>query len=144
MRAPLPLLGTILLAGCFTHPANAPHPQSVVPAGTPVGRAKTDSSHAATATTTTTKIGTWTTEVSTRDVAQRAAEVFGDSMSGAAPKVSEETEPTWDMDVRAYETQDRVAYYVNMFSGRSRERIADRLERGTRSVNGRKNRRTLC
>ena len=132
MRAPLPLLGTILLAGCFTHPANAPHPQSVVPAGTPVGRAKTDSSHAATATTTTTKIGTWTTEVSTRDVAQRAAEVFGDSMSGAAPKVSEEAEPTWDMDVRAYETQDRVAYYVNMFSGRSRERIADRLERGTR------------
>jgi membrane-bound lytic murein transglycosylase D len=36
------------------------------------------------------------------------------------------------MDVRSYETQERVAYYVNMFSGRSRERIADRLERGTR------------
>ena len=133
MRAPLPLLGTILLAGCFTHPVTAPHPQSVVPAGAPVGRAKTDSSHAPTAAaTTTTKIGTWTTEVSTRDVARRAAEVFGDSMGGATPKVEEEVEPTWDMDVRAYETQDRVAYYVNMFSGRSRERIADRLERGTR------------
>jgi membrane-bound lytic murein transglycosylase D len=65
-------------------------------------------------------------------VARRAAEVFGDSLSGAAPKVEEEVEPTWDMDVRAYETQDRVAYYVNMFSGRSRERIADRLGRGTR------------
>ena len=133
MRAPLPLLGTILLAGCFTHPATAPHPQSVVPAGAPLGRAKPDSSHAATSagTTTTTKIGTWTTEVSTRDVAQRAAEVFGDSMVGAEPK-TEEVEPTWDMDVRTYETQDRVAYYVNMFSGRSRERIAERLERGTR------------
>ena len=133
MRAPLPLLGTILLAGCFTHPATAPHPQSVVPAGAPLGRAKPDSSHAARSagTTTTTKIGTWTTEVSTRDVAQRAAEVFGDSMVGAEPK-TEEVEPTWDMDVRTYETQDRVAYYVNMFSGRSRERIAERLERGTR------------
>jgi membrane-bound lytic murein transglycosylase D len=133
VRAPLPLLGTILLAGCFTHPANAPHPQSVVPAVAPIGRAKPDSNHAtASATTTTTKIGTWTTEVSPRDVARRAAEVFGDSLSGAAPKMEEEAEPTWDMDVRAYETQDRVAHYVNMFSGRSRERIADRLERGTR------------
>jgi hypothetical protein len=111
VRAPLPLLSTILLAGCFTHPASAPHPQSVVPAGAPVARAKPDSSRSATAattttkiyaSTTTTKIGTWTTEVSSRDVARRAAEVFGDSLSGAAPKVEEEVEPTWDMDVRAY------------------------------------------
>jgi membrane-bound lytic murein transglycosylase D len=134
VRAPLPLLGTILLAGCFAHPAKAPHPQTVVAAGAPVTRARSDSSRSATvgATTTTTKIGAWTTEVSTRDVARRAIEVFGDSLTGPASKEPDEVEPTWDMDVRSYETQDRVAYYVNMFSGRSRERIADRLERGTR------------
>jgi membrane-bound lytic murein transglycosylase D len=134
VRARLPLLGTILLAGCTTHPATAPHPQTVVTAGAPTARAKPDSApRSSTGTTTTTKVGTWVTEVSTRDVAQRAAEVFGDSLISASPaKVEAEVEPTWDMDVRSYETQDRVAYYVNMFSGRSRERIADRLERGTR------------
>jgi membrane-bound lytic murein transglycosylase D len=58
--------------------------------------------------------------------------VFGDSLITGTPKVETEAEPSWDMDVRSYETQERVAYYVNMFSGRSRERIADRLERGTR------------
>jgi membrane-bound lytic murein transglycosylase D len=121
-----------LLAGCLTHPAKAPHPQTVVAAGAPVSRAKSDSAHPASGTAPTTKIGTWTTEVSTRDVARRAIEVFGDSLITATPRVEEEAEPTWDMDVRSYETQDRVAHYVNMFSGRSRERIADRLERGTR------------
>jgi membrane-bound lytic murein transglycosylase D len=36
------------------------------------------------------------------------------------------------MDVRSYETQDRVAHYVSMFSGKSKSRIAERLEHGTR------------
>lgn len=133
MRARLPLLGTILLAGCVTHPATVPHPQTVVTAGSPVGRPTPDTSRRATASTTTTKVGTWKTEVNPRDVTRRAIEVFGDSLILAAPpKLDEEVEPSWDMDVRSYETQERVAYYVNMFSGRSRERIADRLERGSR------------
>jgi membrane-bound lytic murein transglycosylase D len=72
------------------------------------------------------------TEVSPRDVNQRALEVFGDSLMVATPKAGEEAEPSWDIDVRSYETQERVAHYVNMFSGRSRERIADRLEQGSR------------
>ena len=33
------------------------------------------------------------------------------------------------MDVRSYETQERVAHYVNMFTGRAKDRIAERLER---------------
>ena len=41
-------------------------------------------------------------------------------------------EPMWDMDVRSYESQDRVAHYVSMFSGRSRDRIAERLSAGSR------------
>ncbi|MEP6989490.1 MAG: transglycosylase SLT domain-containing protein [bacterium] len=68
------------------------------------------------------------------DVARRAADVFGDSMSATPTAVPAALapEPTWDMDVRSYETQDRVAHYVQMFSGRARERISDRLSVGTR------------
>lgn len=58
-------------------------------------------------------------------------DVFGDSLipvslASAAPA------PTWDMNVRVYETQDRVAHYVEMFTGRAKDRIARRLEIGTR------------
>ena len=133
MRARLPLLGTILLAGCFAHPAKAPHPQTVVTAGAPVRRAPIDTTRRTATAVTTTKVGALVTEVSTRDVSRRAIEVFGDSLILVAPpKIGEDNEPSWDMDVRSYETQERVAHYVNMFSGRSRERIADRLERGSR------------
>ena len=133
MRASLPLLGTILIAGCFAHPAKSPRPQTVVTAGAPVARATSDSARpTSTNVTTATKVGTLVTEVSPRDVSQRAIEVFGDSLVVAPPKVEEDAEPSWDMDVRSYETQARVAHYVNMFSGRSRERIADRLGRGSR------------
>ncbi len=38
----------------------------------------------------------------------------------------------WDLDVLSFQRDDRVAHYVEMFSGRSRDRIADRLSRGTR------------
>ena len=133
MRASLPLLGTILIAGCFAHPAKSPHPQTVVTAGVPVARTASDSARRTpTNVTTSTKVGTLVTEVSTRDVSQRAIEVFGDSLVAARPKADVDAEPSWDMDVRSYETQERVAHYVNMFSGRSRDRIADRLERGSR------------
>ena len=42
-------------------------------------------------------------------------------------------EPLWDLDVRSYETHDRVEYYVGLFStGRGRETFTARLSRGTR------------
>ena len=68
------------------------------------------------------------------EVARRFVDVFGDSlMLTPAPAFdSSVAEPTWDMDVRSYETQDRVAHYVTMFTGRSKDRITERLERGTR------------
>ena len=37
-----------------------------------------------------------------------------------------------DLDVRPYETQERVAHYVRMFSGDARDRFAARLDRGSR------------
>ena len=74
--------------------------------------------------------------VSRTDVARRAADVFGDSAIDLASPVasgdSMATEATWDMDVRSYETQERVAHYVGLFSGRAKERIAERLSAGSR------------
>lgn len=72
--------------------------------------------------------------VSRTEVSRRAVEVFGDSLILLTPPVldSSAAEPTWDMDVRSYETQERVAHYVTMFTGRSKDRIAAQLERGTR------------
>ena len=134
MRARLPLLGTILLAGCFTHPAKAPRPSTVIVAGHPARPSASDSSRPAVPVATAPVADSSSpAEVSTGDVARRAIEVFGDSLViEPPPKLEEEREPSWDMDVRSYETQARVAHYVKMFTGRSRERIADHLERGTR------------
>jgi membrane-bound lytic murein transglycosylase D len=76
-----------------------------------------------------------TTSVSDSDVKRRAIEVFGDSLSPdrAAPVDSADVDgPTWDMDVQSYATEDRVEHYVKMFSGPSRERIAARLDVGSR------------
>lgn len=60
---------------------------------------------------------------------ETAAAVFGDSavLSDAPP-----AEPEWDLDVRAYETHERVTHYVNLFSSTAKERTAARLSRGTR------------
>jgi membrane-bound lytic murein transglycosylase D len=44
---------------------------------------------------------------------------------------AEATATRWDIDVESYETHERVEHYVRLFSGTARERIADRLSRGT-------------
>ncbi len=41
-------------------------------------------------------------------------------------------EPSWDIDVRSFENEARVAHYVEMFSGSAKARITARLERGSR------------
>jgi membrane-bound lytic murein transglycosylase D len=72
-------------------------------------------------------------KVSSEDVKQAALEVFGDSVAPALPAIADSgaSEPTWDLDVRPYETQERVAYYVRVFSGDARDRFEARLERGS-------------
>ncbi|MEO6526202.1 MAG: transglycosylase SLT domain-containing protein [Gemmatimonadaceae bacterium] len=86
------------------------------------------------AATTSTATTATTITVSRLEVARRVIDVFGDSLLLAPAPVLESSvkAPTWDMDVRSYETQDRVAHYVNQFTGRSKDRIAERLQRGTR------------
>jgi len=133
-------LGALLLAGCYGTPEPAPRPHNVVVAGSP-SASRPDSTRPPSAINAAAKAAaTAASAVSVKEivpvtpleVARRAADMFGDSLVMARPTGAVPAEPTWDMDVRSYETQDRVAYYVNMFTGRAKERIAERLERGTR------------
>jgi membrane-bound lytic murein transglycosylase D len=58
-------------------------------------------------------------------------DIFGDSLAPARDTAAV-TEPTWDIDVRSYETRDRVAHFVGVYSGRAKERVMEWLERGSR------------
>ena len=58
--------------------------------------------------------------------------VFGDSLIEPVPDSTVPEAPTWDIDVRSYETHRRVEHYVNAFSGSARERFISRLEKGSR------------
>jgi membrane-bound lytic murein transglycosylase D len=71
-------------------------------------------------------------QVRPADVARRALEVFGDSVVATMPSDSAAASPSWDIDVRSYESTKRVERYVRMFTGPAKERIAARLELGTR------------
>jgi membrane-bound lytic murein transglycosylase D len=66
-------------------------------------------------------------------VMRTAASVFGDSTSfDGIPDGTLSEEPTWDIDVRSYETHERVEHYLRLFSGPARERMTQRINRGTR------------
>ena len=69
------------------------------------------------------------------EVTRQAVEVFGDSIDAPeaepAPGGEEVAEVTWDIDVRSYETHERVEHFVKLFSGPARERIGVRLSRGS-------------
>jgi membrane-bound lytic murein transglycosylase D len=71
-----------------------------------------------------------TVTVSKLDIQRGAVAVFGDSV--APPLPVDPAGPSWDIDVRSYETQAKVQHFVDLFSGPARERIADRLARGSR------------
>lgn len=58
-------------------------------------------------------------------------EVGRSEVVGPAAETDAE-EVAWDIDVASYLTHDRVAHYVNMFTGPAKSRIESRLERGKR------------
>lgn len=62
------------------------------------------------------------------EVARTAGTVFGDTAPGDAIHGV----PEWDLDVRSYETHDRVERFINLFSGSSRGHFQVQLSRGTR------------
>jgi membrane-bound lytic murein transglycosylase D len=72
------------------------------------------------------------------EVAREAMLVFGDSATsttvdvGAGQGSDDAEENPFDIDVRSYETHARVEHFVKMFSGPARDRIAARLEAGSR------------
>ena len=72
-----------------------------------------------------------TANVSKAEVSKTALQVFGDSVTPAAT-TGEAAEAAAALDLHPYETQERVAHYVKLFSGDARERIETRLERGSR------------
>jgi membrane-bound lytic murein transglycosylase D len=73
--------------------------------------------------------------VTTTDVAAEAARIFGDSTAQEADEPQGggdiSPEPTWDIDVRSYETHKRVEYYLGRFQGPVRATFSEWLSRGT-------------
>ena len=70
----------------------------------------------------------------TRDeVVSTAVAMFGDGVTQLPDDSSRGLDdPSWDIDVRSYETHDRVEHYVELFSNTGKERFRARLSRGTR------------
>jgi membrane-bound lytic murein transglycosylase D len=67
-------------------------------------------------------------DVGTTAVMREAVEIFGDSAAPADSAV----EPSWDIDVRSYETHERVEHYIGVFTGRAKPTFTEWLERGSR------------
>jgi membrane-bound lytic murein transglycosylase D len=73
--------------------------------------------------------------VSDSEVVRRAAAIFDGvpavtTPEPSGPKVLDG--PTWDIDVRSYETHDQVSQWVGIFTGRARGYIERSVSRGTR------------
>jgi membrane-bound lytic murein transglycosylase D len=127
------LAASVAAAAC-QHPAppTAPAPQSTA------ARADTIRQHAAAAPDSSSGAPTPpnakpdTADVSSAEVNKTALQVFGDSAAPPAAEIDSADDDAPGLDVRPYETQERVAYYVRMFSGPARERIENRLEQGSR------------
>ena len=74
-------------------------------------------------------------KVSESEVTKRAVEVFGDSGATSVKAGSDSAGregPSWDIDVRSYETTARVEHYLRVFSGSAREHIVAQLQEGSR------------
>jgi membrane-bound lytic murein transglycosylase D len=72
--------------------------------------------------------------VDPNEVTRRAVEVFGAPDVAVSESVADPAAPeaSFDIDVHSYESTDRVEHYVSVFSGSAKERIEERLDRGTR------------
>lgn len=134
------LLALIALAACAHGVAPAPAP---VPAPAP-GTVPSAASSAAATDTAAVSAAVATSapaarqadsaavdSVSSTEVSKRAAEVLGDPPADSAA-AADDAGPTWDMDVRSYESVDRVQHFVRIFSGPSKEHVEAELSAGSR------------
>ncbi len=122
---PVLLLASCQRAGGRTSGALAPQPRSADVAGRPlqpdaVGRVAPSAATAP-------------PPEQPEDVAKIVAAVFGDTTAlHPSAALLESSEPVWDLDVRSYETRERVMFYVQYFSTQAREHFQSRLARGSR------------
>ena len=65
-------------------------------------------------------------------IVDRALAIFGDVSMPEGGVATDDAEPSWDIDVESYETHERVAHYIDVFTGRGRESFINWLVRGTR------------
>ncbi len=65
------------------------------------------------------------------EVTGEALQMFGDSV-GVQAEEPVDAEPTWDIDVRSYETHERVAYFIDRYQHSARRSFAKWLSRGGR------------
>ncbi len=110
MRYLSPLLAAVVLAGCATRPVTVPAPAPErAPAMRSSGPSAAESDYS-------------------------ASTVIPAGSAGAPARLAAASpdSPRWDLDVRSFETNERVAHYVDYFTGRAKARIAERLQRGTR------------
>ena len=74
--------------------------------------------------------------LSPAEVATEASQMFRDSTARAPEELEgggdASVEPTWDIEVRSYETHKRVEFYVQRFQGPARATFSEWLSRGTR------------
>ncbi len=84
--------------------------------------------------------------VSLREIMTGAVSIFGDTLPAAAASpliveaadsvtaaaLVEEVEPTWDIDVRSYETHARVRKYVSLFTGSAHSTFERWMQQGVR------------
>ena len=75
--------------------------------------------------------------VSPADVTKEAVRMFGDTTARVEAVEPDgggdiSPEPTWDIDVRSYETHKRVEFYLQRFQGPVRPTFTEWLSRGTR------------
>jgi membrane-bound lytic murein transglycosylase D len=120
-RVAVVILAAVLSACHGSKPDQAPKPVSTAPpssdtstalASIPLDSGRPDTVH-----------------VAQRDLTHEAVKIFGDSVATAPAAAAE---PTWDIDVRSFETHDRVVYFVGRFTGPSSDRFVQELARGGR------------
>jgi membrane-bound lytic murein transglycosylase D len=140
---------TTVVAACASHNV-APKPSEVVgTAGRQAPNAKRDTMvvHSSAGELAPTRAAHDSIAISLRDITMGAQSIFGDTLAVAtanqptiiqaaenatAAANLEDPEPTWDIDVRSYETHDRVQKYVSIFTGSARPTFERWMQQGVR------------
>ena len=129
VRSAAILFAVIALPACHSsHPTPAPTPVSAT------AQAADTLSHSVA-----TDSAGDTSKVASPAVTGEALQIFGDTLAQPLPAMTADSviapadsEPTWDIDVRSFETRSRVAYFVRRLQNDAHDRFGDMLARGGR------------